>query len=150
MHVHPLIEKIDRFLVARIPDLDQLDGSEPHAQLTNFHFTHLRNKAGELLQPDAIPLFKNMFATSPPVTELYIKFRYVDRESGEIEPKADRCNCSLHDSEGVLLGDLWYVLETQVMGLLRLETMRRIDERPEKYEFLAELREKVRDAICPV
>jgi hypothetical protein len=149
--VHPLIEKIDRFLVARVPDLDvDLDVIEPHAQPHDSHFTHLRNKFGDLLQPDAIPLFKDMFATSPPVTFLYIKFRYVDREFGEIEPKLDRCNCSLSDSEGVLFGDLWYVLEAQVMGLLRLETMRRIDARPKENVYLAQLREKVRDTTCPV
>lgn len=145
--MHPLIEKIDRFLVARVPDLDLIG---PHAYWSDFHFTHLKNKSGSLIQPDAIPLFKDMFATSPPITSLYIKLRYLDREFGEIEPKPDRWNCSLHDDQGVLFGDLWYVLEMQVMGLLRLETMRRIDARPEKYLDLAELRERVKDAICPV
>lgn len=146
--VHPFIEKIDRFLVARIPDLEQHvadrgDGSK-------FTFACLRSKSGGLIQPDNVALWKGMFATFPPVTSLRVQFRYLNRDFGGIDPRVDRFKCVLDDDQGVLFGDLWHVLEKQVMGLLRRETLRRIDQLPEKHVCLADLKGRVKDTTCPV
>jgi hypothetical protein len=50
-------------------------------------FVSPQTKAGDLVQPDVFKFWKNMLVASSPVTELYIKFRYVDRDDETIEPR---------------------------------------------------------------
>ncbi|KAF2826657.1 hypothetical protein CC86DRAFT_264996, partial [Ophiobolus disseminans] len=119
LELHPIVRQIDRYVVAGMPNLDEWE---------RLLFTGLKNEAAEVLRPDDISSLKDMLVTMRPVAELHLNFYYVDSEFKFVSTRKNMRKCILFDREGVRLVDLLDVVEKQIAGLLRGETLRRIDE----------------------
>ena len=74
----------------------------------------------------------------------------MDHKFVPIQSYSNMRKCILFDREGVRLVDLLDVIEKQVAGLLREETLRRFDKMSTTGPELAELRSNLWNATCPV
>ncbi|KAH7067911.1 hypothetical protein FB567DRAFT_402181, partial [Paraphoma chrysanthemicola] len=126
--LNPFISQIDRYLIPGVPELQTQQSR--HREPDDFHFTHLKNKAGEFLPPENVGSLADMVVSMRPVTELHLHFRYMDTAFKEIGTRQNMRQCILSNKEGVTLAHVFRVLETQIMGLLRDETLRQIGEMP--------------------
>jgi hypothetical protein len=133
--LHPFIEEIDRYMVAEIPPLNE-SGPTSH----RMRFASLKNISGDLLQPDDLEYWREMSVTMPPVTEILIHFNYQGKRF-EMRPTMRRSQqYKISSTEGVKFVDLFKIVDKQIAGLLRLETLRRINRMPKDCARSAELR----------
>lgn len=139
--LHPIVRHIDRYLVGSIPTFDDAD---------RWQFTHLKNRAGILSRPYDTISVKDMLVTTPPVKEIHVNFRYVNKDLKFIETKKNMRKCILFDKEGVRLVDLLDILEEQVAGLLRLAALDRIDDLIAGGAKLDGTRERIAGMRCPI
>jgi hypothetical protein len=146
--LHPFISQIGRYLVPRVPQL-QRPGIKGRTS-EDFHFTYLKNKAGNLFPPEDIGSLSGMLVSMRPVTELHVNFRYIDCNHEEIGTKQSMRQCILYDKDGVTLAHVFRVIEKQIMGLLRDETLRQIGELPVFSGATKDLRERLLYTVCPV
>lgn len=120
--LHPFIERLDTYAVARVPNIEE---TKPGA--SRDYLVSLKNKAGDLVQPDEHDLWRAMHAISPPVVDLKIMFRYFDRAFEIFDPCDGRNKCALSDEDGVRFADVLLVIERHIIGLLHRETTSNFD-----------------------
>jgi hypothetical protein len=144
LSLHPFVQNMSQCVVANIPSCLR------ETSTSTVDFVSLQNKAGDLIQPHDISLWKNMLVASPPVTELYVKFRYVNRDEETIEPRDGHGQKLLCNDEGVRFVELLSALETQIMGLLRKEALKQFDQSPQACMQFSGLRDRICDAVCPI
>jgi hypothetical protein len=137
--LHPFGQDMDPYIVAKIPSC--LRGSPTFT----VSFVSLGNKAGNLVQSEGFAIWKNMLVTSSPVTELYVKFRYVNWDEETIESRSGHGQKLLFNSEGARFVEFFSILETQTMDLLRKETLKLFDKSPQACIQLPELRDRTCD-----
>jgi hypothetical protein len=144
MSLHPFVQNMGQHVVSKIPSCIRENAT------STLNFVSLQNKAGDLVQPEEFAFWKEMLVASPPVTDLYVKFRYVNRDEETIEPRDGHGQTLLSNDEGVKFVELFSVMEIQVMGLLRREALKRFDHSPQACIQFSGLRDRICDAVCPV
>ncbi|KAH7396439.1 hypothetical protein BKA66DRAFT_455162 [Pyrenochaeta sp. MPI-SDFR-AT-0127] len=129
--LNPFIRDIERYAGSRLPNLNH------RYQLRRFRFVGLKDKSGRLWHPSTIKCVRDTFVTIPPVTCLQIRFVY-ENQGVRLPSREGEKYIELQDETGVNFMEVFDIFEQQVAGLLKHETIRRIEKQP-KYDTCSEL-----------
>lgn len=129
--LNPFIKDIGQYSSAKLPDLNY------RYQLRQFRFIGLMDRSGKLWHPSSIKCIRDTFVTIPPLTNLQAHFSYENRGM-RLAPWEGEKYIALHNETGIKFMDLFDVFEKQVAGLLKHETIRRIEMQP-KHNTCSEL-----------